>query len=117
MILTMRWHFSYLSQELDFFGYVHHASKEVDVAQSRRCAEIEGENLQEKFLHAQDLLLGVCVVCDVNEFSDLWRVDFFVFSAKSELHQHTCCPAGDEEYLRSNEHCCCPHQLELCANH
>jgi hypothetical protein len=33
--------------------------------------------------HAQDLLLGVCVVGDVDELSNLRRVDFFVFTVES----------------------------------
>ena len=41
--------------------------------------KLEGQYFQDQMLHPQHLLLRVSVVGDVDELSDLRRVDLFVF--------------------------------------
>lgn len=74
---------SYLSQELDFLWDVHHARVETDEAEERRRAQIECQHFQQKLFHSQDLLFCVCVIGDVNEFSNLGRVNLLVFTVNS----------------------------------
>lgn len=49
------------------------------------CCQIKGEHFKHQMLHSQHLLLGVGVICDVNELCHLRGVDFFEFSALGGL--------------------------------
>lgn len=47
--------------------------------------QVKVEDFQNKGLHLQYLLLRVGIVCDVDELSHLWRIDFFVFAEEKLL--------------------------------
>lgn len=43
------------------------------------CSHVKGQHFEHKVLHTQELLFGVGVICDVDKFIHLWRINFFIF--------------------------------------
>lgn len=74
--------FTHQSQVLHHLGDVVHDAVEIQKGEGARDRQIKAQHLQDELLHTKHLWARVSIVCDVHEFSDIWRIDLLVFPTK-----------------------------------
>lgn len=78
------------------------------------CCHVKGQHPEENMLHVDQLLLGVCVVCDVHKLIQIRREDLLIFSTRQ--HQKVQLSFILASYCQSSNRCNYKRQILTMTN-